>query len=155
MPLIERTLWGDQDKVQIAIDRLRTFEPPDGYYLAFSGGKDSCVIKALADMAGVHYDAHYSLTTVDPPELVRFIRAALRRPPVAFEDSEHRFPKKFRAASSRPPSTATNPGHVHRLNLGHGHADTLGHVHGDQPRPCPTALPRSRRNAPPPSPPSS
>ena len=41
----------------------------------FSGGKDSVVIKALADMAGVRYEAHYSLTTVDPPELVRFIKS--------------------------------------------------------------------------------
>ena len=63
-----------KDKVQVAIDRLKTFEPPEGYYLAFSGGKDSVVIKALADMAGVKYDAHYNLTSVDPPELVQFIK---------------------------------------------------------------------------------
>ena len=63
-----------KDKVQVAIDRLRAFEPPEGYYLAFSGGKDSVVIKALADMAGVKYDAHYNLTSVDPPELVQFIK---------------------------------------------------------------------------------
>jgi phosphoadenosine phosphosulfate reductase len=63
-----------RNKVQVAIDRLRAFEPDEGYYLAFSGGKDSVVLKALADMAGVKYDAHYSLTTVDPPELVRFIK---------------------------------------------------------------------------------
>ena len=63
-----------KDKVQVAIDRLKTFEPPEGYYLAFSGGKDSVVIKALADMAGVKYDAHYSVSSVDPPELVRFIK---------------------------------------------------------------------------------
>jgi len=63
-----------RDKVAIAIDRLRAFEPEGGYYLAFSGGKDSVVIKALADMAGVKYDAHYNLTTVDPPELVQFIK---------------------------------------------------------------------------------
>lgn len=62
------------DKVEIAIKRLQTFEPPEGYYLAFSGGKDSVVIKALADMAGVKYDAHYTLTSVDHPELVRFIK---------------------------------------------------------------------------------
>ena len=62
------------DKVQKSIDRLRAFEPEEGYWLAFSGGKDSVVIKALADMAGVKYEAHYSLTTVDPPELVRFIK---------------------------------------------------------------------------------
>ncbi len=62
------------DKVQIAINRYKAFEPPEGYYLAFSGGKDSVCIKALADMAGVKYDAHYSVTSVDPPELVAFIR---------------------------------------------------------------------------------
>ena len=63
-----------KDKVQVAIERLQSFEPPEGYYLAFSGGKDSVVIKALADMAGVKYDAHYTNTTVDPPELIHFIK---------------------------------------------------------------------------------
>lgn len=66
-------LYG-RDKVDKAIQRLQTYEPPEGYYLCFSGGKDSCVIKALADMAGVKYEAHYRLTSVDPPELVRFIK---------------------------------------------------------------------------------
>ena len=63
-----------ENKVDIAIQRLKAFDPEEGYYLAFSGGKDSVTIKALADMAGVKYDAHYSLTTVDPPELVHFIQ---------------------------------------------------------------------------------
>lgn len=63
-----------KDKVEVAIERFRAFEPPEGYYLAFSGGKDSCVIKALADMSGVKYDAHYNVTSVDPPELIYFIR---------------------------------------------------------------------------------
>ena len=63
-----------RDKVETAILRLQTYEPPEGYYLCFSGGKDSVVIKALADMAGVKYDAHYSISSVDPPELVRFIK---------------------------------------------------------------------------------
>lgn len=72
--LVEQTMWGERDKVQIAIDRLKQFEPPDGYYLAFSGGKDSVTILRLAEMAGVKFDAHYNITTVDPPELVRFIK---------------------------------------------------------------------------------
>lgn len=74
------------DKVQTAIDRIRAFCPPEGYYLAFSGGKDSVCIKALADMAGAKYDAHYGATTVDPPELVRFIMAEY--PDVAIEKPE-------------------------------------------------------------------
>lgn len=75
MALRETNLLGETvDKVDKAIARLRAFEPPEGYYLAFSGGKDSTVLKALADEAGVKYDAHYNATTVDPPELVRYIR---------------------------------------------------------------------------------
>lgn len=63
------------DKVEVAIGRIKQIEPRGGsWYLAFSGGKDSCVIKALCDMAGVKYDAHYRITSVDPPELVRFIK---------------------------------------------------------------------------------
>lgn len=72
--LIENTLFGVKDKVKIAIDRLQVFEPPEGYYLAFSGGKDSQCIYHLAKEAGVKFDAHYNHTTVDPPELIYFIR---------------------------------------------------------------------------------
>lgn len=74
MPLVEENLFGRVDKVQIAIDRLKAFEPPEGYYLAFSGGKDSQCIYHLAKMAEVKFDAHYSITTVDPPELMRFVK---------------------------------------------------------------------------------
>jgi phosphoadenosine phosphosulfate reductase len=73
--LIENTLFGKVNKVEQAIQRLKSFEPPEGYWLAFSGGKDSVVIKRLAEMAGVKFEAHYSCTSVDPPELVRFVKA--------------------------------------------------------------------------------
>lgn len=73
--LRETDLMGvTHDKVQRAIDRLRAFEPPEGYYVAFSGGKDSQCIYHLCEQAGVKFDAHYNVTSVDPPELVRFIR---------------------------------------------------------------------------------
>ena len=77
-----------KDKVDKAIMRLQAYEPPEGYYLCFSGGKDSVVIKALADMAGVKYDAYYAVTSVDPPELVRFIKE--KYPEVIFE---HKYDK--------------------------------------------------------------
>lgn len=80
-----QTLFGVEDKVQMSIDALRSFEPKEGYYVAFSGGKDSVVVKALCDMAGVKYDAHYSITTVDPPELVQFIKT--QHPDVSMERS--------------------------------------------------------------------
>lgn len=64
------------EKVRKSIKRLKGFAPSEGYYLAFSGGKDSVVVKALCDMAGVKYDAAYRVTSADPPELVKFIMNA-------------------------------------------------------------------------------
>lgn len=42
-----------EKKVQKSIERLKAFEPDEGYYLAFSGGKDSVVCKALLELGGV------------------------------------------------------------------------------------------------------
>lgn len=70
----------------LALERLREYEPEEGYYLAFSGGKDSVVILDLAKRAKVKFDAHYNCTTVDPPEVVRFIRT--------FADVEFHQPKR-------------------------------------------------------------
>lgn len=69
-----------EEKIAHAVNYLKMFETsalsmsPEGYYLAFSGGKDSQVIYQLAVMAGVKFTAHYHITTVDPPELIYFIR---------------------------------------------------------------------------------
>lgn len=83
--LIEKTIFGIRDKVKDALEFLRDFEPEDGYYLAYSGGKDSTVLLDLARRSGVKFDAHYNLTTVDPPELVYFIRT---QPDVIVESPE-------------------------------------------------------------------
>ena len=50
------------------------FDPVNGFYLAFSGGKDSQVLYHLAKMAGVKFKAHMNLTSVDPPEVLKFVR---------------------------------------------------------------------------------
>jgi phosphoadenosine phosphosulfate reductase len=63
-----------KDKVEVALDRIKYFEPDEGYYLAFSGGKDSIVCYELLKLAGVKFDVHYNNTTVDPPDLIYFIR---------------------------------------------------------------------------------
>lgn len=63
-----------QDKIAVALSRIRDYEPQDGYHLAFSGGKDSIVIHHLAETSGVHFDAHYNVSPIDPPEIYRFIQ---------------------------------------------------------------------------------
>lgn len=63
-----------KNKIEVALMRLQEFQPPEGYYLAFSGGKDSVVLYDLATLADVKFDAHYNITGIDPPELVYFIR---------------------------------------------------------------------------------
>lgn len=57
-----------------AIARLKQFEPPEGYYVAFSGGKDSVIVADLCRRAGVKHQLEHAHTTVDYPELVYFIR---------------------------------------------------------------------------------
>lgn len=43
-------------------------------WLAFSGGKDSQVLYHLAKNAGVDFEAHMNFTSIDPPEVIRFVR---------------------------------------------------------------------------------
>lgn len=45
-----------------------------GYYLAFSGGKDSQCLYHVAKLAGVRFKAHMNLTSIDPPEVIRFVK---------------------------------------------------------------------------------
>lgn len=64
-----------QEKVKQAIETLRLFEPHgEPYYLCYSGGKDSDVIRILAALAGVKHDIVHNLTTVDAPETVYYVR---------------------------------------------------------------------------------
>lgn len=50
------------------------YNSEDGFYLAFSGGKDSQALYHVAKMAGVKFKAHMSLTSVDPPQVIRFVK---------------------------------------------------------------------------------
>jgi phosphoadenosine phosphosulfate reductase len=80
--LIERALAMPLErKIEKAINLLKCWEddalrkdPENGYQLGFSGGKDSCVIKQLAIESGVKFKATYNNVTIDPPELVYFIK---------------------------------------------------------------------------------
>jgi phosphoadenosine phosphosulfate reductase len=81
---LQNVLFDDHSALEWkSMDLLKDNCPSDGYYVAFSGGKDSTVILDLVKRSGCKFDAHYNVTTVDPPELVRFIRN--QHPEVVFE----------------------------------------------------------------------
>lgn len=64
------------EKERRAIQYLKNFEPEDEpYHLCYSGGKDSDVIRILAQVAGVKNEIHHNLTTVDAPETVQYVKS--------------------------------------------------------------------------------
>lgn len=48
--------------------------PEEGYFLGFSGGKDSQTVYHLCKLAGVRFEPYYSVTGIDTPETIHFIR---------------------------------------------------------------------------------
>lgn len=82
-----------KNKVEVAVMRLQEFEPSEGYYLAFSGGKDSITVYSLALASGVRFDAHYNVSPIDPPEIYAFIKKYY--PLVAWDKLAKNFWKHF------------------------------------------------------------
>ena len=89
-----------QQKIDFAINLLRSI-PQDGpIELSYSGGKDSDVILELAKMAGIPYRAIYKNTTIDPKGTIAHARemgAEVIRPKKTFFQlvSEKGFPSRY------------------------------------------------------------
>ena len=77
---LERCIPSFRDKLTYSICLLRKAEQlalkysSDGYYLAFSGGKDSQALFHVAKLAGVPFKAYMHLTSVDPPQVIMFVK---------------------------------------------------------------------------------
>lgn len=72
---------GLRSRIETSVELLRKserlalrYDQEDGFFLAFSGGKDSQALYHVAQLADVKFKAHFSPTTVDPPQVIRFIR---------------------------------------------------------------------------------
>ena len=95
-----------QHRIDYSIALLRKAEPlalkmhPDGFYLASSGGKDSQVLYHIAKMSGVKFKAHMQITTLDPPELMHFVRT--HYPDVELHHPEKNFYKLIQEKGSLP-----------------------------------------------------
>lgn len=75
--LVENTLFGEINKEKIAIERCIEFQNRNANkknILAFSGGKDSLAAYLILVQSGVKFTPIYSPTSVDPPELIYYIK---------------------------------------------------------------------------------
>lgn len=61
---------------ETAVERVRYYCRNKPVVLAFSYGKDSCVVKHIMDLSGVPYVARYRPATIHPPDLLRWGRKA-------------------------------------------------------------------------------
>ena len=68
-------------KIRYSIDLIRKSEkmalrldPENGFHNTFSGGKASQVLYHLVKLSGVKAKTHMNLTSVDPPEVIRFVK---------------------------------------------------------------------------------
>lgn len=77
----------NREKERRAIQYLKTFEPEsEPYYLCYSGGKDSDCIRILAELAGVKHECKHSLTTVDAPETVCYVREIIGKENIEYPE---------------------------------------------------------------------
>lgn len=66
--------WELKDYIRESVEFIQRYEPTEGYFVGFSGGKDSIVLLELCRMADVKYYAYYTCTRIDPPEVYKFIK---------------------------------------------------------------------------------
>ena len=94
---------GDYIKESIAF--LQEHEPQEGFFVGFSGGKDSIVTLQLCHMSGVKHQAFYSCTRLDQPEMYKFIKTH-------YPDVKWLFPKEtvYAAIQHKAPPYEHNDG---------------------------------------------
>ncbi len=70
-----------KNKIQHSVELVRKaeklaliYDKENGFYNTFSGGKDSQALYYIVKMSGVKFQTHMSLTSVDPADVVRFVK---------------------------------------------------------------------------------
>lgn len=87
----------NKEKIEYSLNLIKKAEKlalklsDKGFYVGFSGGKDSQVVLDLVKRAGVKFEVFYNVTTIDPPENVYFIRK--NYPEVVFSFPKENFYK--------------------------------------------------------------
>ena len=70
-----------KNKIQHSVELIRKaeklaliYDPENGFHNKFSGGKDSQALYYIVKMSGVKFQTHINFTSVDPADVVRFVK---------------------------------------------------------------------------------
>ena len=70
-----------RNKIQHSVELIRKaeklaliYDPENGFYNTFSGGKDSQALYYIVKMSGVKFQTHINFTSVDPAAVIRFVK---------------------------------------------------------------------------------
>lgn len=103
---LERASVPLRRKIEYSVDLIRKAESlalkysDKGFYLAFSGGKDSQALMHITQLAGVKFDSHFSPSSIDPPENLRFIKN--HYPEVEFDKLNNNIYDEFKKRKCLP-----------------------------------------------------
>lgn len=71
-----------RNKIQHSVELIRKaeklaliYDAKNGFYNTFSGGKDSQALYYIVKMSGVKFQTHINFTSVDPADVVRFVKS--------------------------------------------------------------------------------
>lgn len=128
-----------QDKIIYSVNLIRkaerlalAYDPENGFFNTFSGGKDSQCLYHLMQIAGVKHKTHMNLTSIDPPEVIRFVKTQ-------YPDVELSKPKDsiFNIAIKEkylPTMRMRWCCNEYKENAGAGKVTTIGIRHDESPR---------------------
>lgn len=73
-PKLRKLIRSSVELLRKSESLMLKYDPENGAWCGFSGGKDSQALYHVVQLSGVKFKAYFSPTSVDPPQVIRFIR---------------------------------------------------------------------------------
>lgn len=73
-PRLQRQMEHTKEILLKTLPLALRYAPEEGFYVGFSGGKDSQALYHMMQLCNVPMHVYFSPTSIDPPENIRFIR---------------------------------------------------------------------------------
>lgn len=105
-------------------EKLSLMASENGFYLAFSGGKDSQALYHVTELSGVKFHSHMNMTSVDPPAVVRFVKE--QYPEVQRHIPEKNFFQLIEKRRSLPSNVTRYCCEVLKEHRGEGYVKLIG-----------------------------